>query len=311
MSQDKGRLFFLDGGFSKHADGPGRLNGRICSSNTDGSDFKTVVTGIKHMPDGITIDHEKKHIWWTNMGDPEGKQHNGSIHRCDIDGSNIVTIVPTGVTHTPKQCKIAPRSNKLYWCDREGMKVMRSNLDGSDVEVLYVSGKTQAEMEDERYHCVGIAVDERNGKFYWTQKGPPKGGLGRLFRANVEMGSSQSPEGRSDVELLFDGLPEPIDLELDEENDYLYWTDRGAPPKGNSVNRISLKSGNGSTNSMQNEILVKELHETIGIALDLKNKRMFFGDLEGDLYEADLDGKNAKVLMKDAGDFTGVAYVEL
>jgi len=311
MAQDRGRLFFLDAGFSKHADKSGEYHGQICSSNTDGSDFKAIVAELKHIPDGITIDHERKHIWWTNMG--EGMQNDGSIHRCDIDGSNVITIVSTGVTHTPKQCIIAPRSKKLYWCDREGMRVMRSNLDGDNIEVLYVSGNTQAEKEDPRYHCVGIAVDETNGKFYWTQKGPPKGGLGRLFRANVDMASDQSPEHRSDVELLFDGLPEPIDLELDEEHDYLYWTDRGAPPRGNSVNRISLKSAPESvaTNSLQNEILVKNLHETIGIALDLKNKRMFFGDLEGSLYEADLDGKNAKVLMKDAGDFTGVAYVEL
>jgi hypothetical protein len=25
---------------------------------------------------------------------------------------------------------------KLYWCDREGMRVMRANLDGSQVETL-------------------------------------------------------------------------------------------------------------------------------------------------------------------------------
>lgn len=105
MSQDKGRLFFLDGGFSKHAGDTHELNGRICSSKPDGSDFKTVVPDIKHMPDGITIDSEKKHIWWTNMGDPEGKHNNGSIHRCDIDGSNVVTIVPTVPLTRPNSAK--------------------------------------------------------------------------------------------------------------------------------------------------------------------------------------------------------------
>lgn len=309
MAQDNGRLFFLDMGRSKHVGHPNAYEGRILSSSTDGSDLKPVVGNLKHIPDGIAIDHAQGHIWWTNMG--EGMENDGSIHRCDLDGGNIVTIVPTGKTHTPKQCIIANKSNKLYWCDREGMKVMRSNLDGSDIEVLVVSGTTQAQKEDPVNHCVGIAVDERNGKFYWTQKGPPKGGKGRLFRANIEMPAGQSPESRSDVELLFDGLPEPIDLELDEDHNYLYWTDRGAPPKGNTVNRITLKSGQVSTNSLQNEILVRNLHEGIGIALDLKNKRMFFGDLEGSLYESDLEGNNEKVLMKDAGDFTGVAYVEM
>jgi hypothetical protein len=36
------------------------------------------------------------------------------------------------------------------------------------------------------------------------------------------------------------GLPEPIDLELDLYNHMLYWTDRGDPPRGNTVNRANL-----------------------------------------------------------------------
>jgi len=309
MVQDKGRLFFLDIGQSEHDMNLDAGTGRILTSNTDGSDLRQIVSNLKQIPDGIAIDHARQHIWWTNMGVPS--DNDGSIHRCDLDGGNIITIVPSGKTHTPKQCIIAPSSKKLYWCDREGMRVMRSNLDGSDIETLIVSGTTRAEKEDRVNHCVGIAVDEKDGKFYWTQKGPPKGGQGRILRANIDLPANQSPESRTDVELLFDGLPEPIDLELDEEHRYLYWTDRGAPPKGNTVNRIKLKSGQVSTNSLQNEILVKNLHEGIGIALDLKGNRMFFGDLEGSLYESDLDGKNEKVLMKDAGDFTGVAYVEM
>jgi hypothetical protein len=37
--------------------------------------------------------------------------------------------------------------------------------------------------------------------------------------------------------VLFGQLPEPIDLELDLKNRCLYWTDRGDPPRGNTVNR--------------------------------------------------------------------------
>ena len=44
----------------------------------------------------------------------------------------------------------------------------------------------------------------------------------------------------TNIELLFDGLPEPIDLELDLANRALYWTDRGDPPRGNTVNRAAI-----------------------------------------------------------------------
>ena len=40
--------------------------------------------------------------------------------------------------------------------------------------------------------------------------------------------------------MLFDNLPEPIDLDLDLHKRMLYWTDRGDPPRGNTVNRALM-----------------------------------------------------------------------
>ena len=53
------------------------------------------------------------------------------------------------------------------------------------------------------------------GQMYWTQKGPDNAGVGRIFRANIEMSKGETAANRSDIEVLFEGLPEPIDLELD------------------------------------------------------------------------------------------------
>ena len=114
--------------------------------------------------------------------------------------------------------------------------------------------------------CVGITVDPERGKFYWTQKGSDNAERGRIFRANVEMSKGQSPAARSDIEVLFDGLPEPIDLELDRERRVLYWTDRGDPPRGNTVNRASV---DGKPKPGQKpEIVLTHLMEGIGLALD-------------------------------------------
>src|SRR5258707_11595460 len=74
--------------------------GRIHSMNTDGSDRKTVVSDC-HFPDGIVVDVEAGHIYWTNMGIPN--LNDGSIERADIDGKNRKTIVAQGDTHSPKQ----------------------------------------------------------------------------------------------------------------------------------------------------------------------------------------------------------------
>src|SRR5262249_29835790 len=156
------------------------------------------------------------------------------------------TIVPEGGTFTPKQLHLEKASGKLYWSDREGMRVMRSNLDGSNLETLLDSSQGEARPgQDQTKWCVGITVDPKRRQFYWTQKGGDDAGVGRIFRANLEMPKGEHAANRSDIELLFDGLPEPIDLELDVERRVLYWTDRGDPPRGNTVNRASIDAKPG------------------------------------------------------------------
>src|SRR2546430_12109167 len=98
--------------------------GQIHSANTDGSDRKVIVSGAR-VPDGVVVDVEAGHIYWTNMGAPS--KNDGSIERVDLDGKNRVTIIGEGKTFTPKQLHLEKKSGKLYWCDREGMRVMRAN----------------------------------------------------------------------------------------------------------------------------------------------------------------------------------------
>src|SRR5262245_26081353 len=292
-----GRIFFLDLGA-----------GRVLSANPDGSDLRTIIEEGRKLPDGLAIDVAAGQIYWTNMG--HFKANDGSILRSDLDGRNVTTIVPSGGTFTPKQLQIEKTTGKLYWCDREGMRVMRCNLDGSHIETLVDSSQGDARPgSDEKKHCVGIAVDVEGGKFYWTQKGEAKAGQGRLFRANIEIPPGQTASTRQDVELLYNALPEPIDLDIDPAARTLYWTDRGDPPRGNTVNRAPLDSSPGRRSAP--EIVFRHLMEGIGLALDLKGGRMFVTDLTGSVYSANLDGSNPRTLLVAQGNVTGIAYAEL
>ena len=107
---------------------------------------------------------------------------------------------------------------------------------------------------------------------------------------------------------LFDGLPEPIDLELDLTNRFIYWTDRGDPPRGNTVNRASMDAD--FTSIRLRRFLLTHLMEGIGIALDFKGDRMFLTDLAGTIYSAKLDGSEKKPLLVAQGNLTGIAYAE-
>src|SRR3984885_14755548 len=167
------RLFFLSAS-----------SGQVFSANPDGSDLKVIVSEGRRIPDGIVVDIEAGHLYWTNMGNPNA--NDGSIERADIDGSDTSHIVRNGGTFTPKQLQLDKKNRKLYWSDREGMRIMRANLDGSKFETLVDTSEGDARPgKDAKKWCVGIALDVDGGKIYWTQKGAEKAGQGRIFRTNL------------------------------------------------------------------------------------------------------------------------------
>jgi sugar lactone lactonase YvrE len=144
-----GRLYFLEAS-----------GGRIHSANADGSDRKVIVSGAR-VPDGVVVDVEAGHIYWTNMGVPS--KNDGSIERADLDGQNRVTIIGEGETFTPKQLHLEKKSGKLYWCDREGMRVMRANLDGSNIETLVDTSKGDA-LESPLIQIAGKFIGRKKGR---------------------------------------------------------------------------------------------------------------------------------------------------
>jgi sugar lactone lactonase YvrE len=289
-----GKLFVLE------ASGGGRL----FSINPDGSEKTVIVTGCA-VPDGVAVDVEAGHVYWTNMGVPPA--NDGSIERVDLDGRNRTTVVPSGGTYTPKQLHFDDVGRKLYWGDREGMRVMRCELDGSQVVTLVQTGQDDEDRRDETNWCVGVAVDHVGGHLYWTQKGPSDAGLGRILRAGIDVPVGESAARRSDIEVVFKDLPEPIDLEIEHATRTLYWTDRGDPPHGNTVNRAALDALDGS----EPEIVVTHLMEGIGIALDPAHDRMFVTDLGGNVWLAALDGSGLRPIRAVQGNLTGIAYAEL
>jgi DNA-binding beta-propeller fold protein YncE len=292
-----GRIFVLD-----------LAGGRVLSANPDGSDLKTIVEEGRKLPDGLAVDIAARHLYWTNMGNP--KANDGSILRSDLDGGNLTTIVPPGGTFTPKQIQIEKSTAKLYWSDREGMRVMRANLDGSNIETLVDTSQGDPRPgPDATKWCVGIALDVERGKFYWTQKGGDNAEQGRILRASIDMSYLETPADRQDIELLYEGLPEPIDLDIDSSTRMLYWTDRGDPPRGNTVNRAPLDAAPGKRPPP--DIVFDHLMEGIGLALDPKGGRMFITDFGGSVYSANLDGSDRRTLQIALGNLTGIAYVEL
>ena len=288
-----------------------RPGGEIIEMDPDGGNRRTLLGNLLDNVDGIVVDKRTKTLYWTNMGPAIGPsegeffQADGSVECIELNGANRRRLVGHGLTVTPKQIAADLGAGFLYWCDREGMRVMRSNLDGSNVTVLVRNGVFPADSHDVMRHCVGITVDPVNGHIYWTQKGPPDGGKGRIFRVGLELPADQQPENRRDIELLIDHLPEPIDLELDTKNNLLYWTDRGNLDGGNSLNRARI----GTKQLEDHEVIATGLQEGIGLAIDHANQRAFTTELGGEVRVAPLKAKAQFTTIAKLGILTGIAYV--
>src|SRR5690242_11241938 len=83
--------------FSAHASEPTLfyldLSGQVLRSDANGVST-VVVNNNGGGPDGIAIDEQNKHIYWTNMG--KVSADDGFILRANLDGSDVKTIVPAG-----------------------------------------------------------------------------------------------------------------------------------------------------------------------------------------------------------------------
>lgn len=271
---------------------------------------QTVVGGLVGVPDGIQLDAAGRSIFWTSMGGMpvSGEDFlaaDGSIERCDRDGTNHRTLLGAGAIVTPKQLQLHEPTDTLYWCDREGMALMCCRTDGSGHRILLRTGEWPEQAGDVMRHCVGIALDDRDGYLYWTQKGPPDGNRGRIFRIALDIvgGTVDGPSGAA--KLLLDNLPEPIDLDIDYDRRQLYWTDRGHPKvNGNSLNRADM----GPSGLINHKVLATGLNEGIGLALDWAGQRVFVSDLGGFLRVLSIPDGSFSIVHRFEGPLTGIAF---
>jgi DNA-binding beta-propeller fold protein YncE len=281
----------------------------IIELSPDGS-HEVILANLTRTPDGIKVDAESQMVYWTNMGtgihlvdgDPASgavPPNDGTIESAKLDGSEHRVLVPSGQAGTPKELVLDKEGGHLYWCDREGMRVMRARLDGSEVTELVRTGNFPEDTADATRHCVGIVLDKANGHVYWTQKGAPDAGEGRIFRAGIELPAGATPDRRPDIECLLADLPEPIDLDIDQRDHMLYWTDRGDDTHdGNTLNRARITA----SGLVERQVLARELQEGIGVSLDAQGRRAFVTDLGGSVRELDID-------TKEEAHFTTVAHL--
>lgn len=282
--------------------------GLVHYRSLDGREDRVIAKDLA-CPDGVQVASDGSMIV-TCMGIPD--RNDGYLVRIVPDEAkhNWTTevIVSPGSTHTPKQVQLDEKNNRIYWCDREGGRIQRCNIDGTGLETLYRTAQDMPRpLTDQSQQCVGISLDKSRGHLYWTQKGSPRGGQGRIFRMNIEQPVGSDVHSRPDVEILWENLPEPIDLAINNKCDTLYWTDRG----DGTVNCAPLPTYDILTATPKGpsdrKIVAHHFHQTIGLELDESRGHMYVSDAQGGIYRLNLDGSGRTVLRdsKTSG-FTGI-----
>jgi hypothetical protein len=201
------------------------------------------------------------------------------------------------MTRTPKQIQLDRVNQHVYWCDREGAKVWRVGFAGEGPEIL-VSEHGFREL-------VGVALDVEARQVYFSDR------IGRrILRMGFDMPAGETHATRTDVEELhvFDSGAMPIDLDLDLEARQLYWTDREL----GTVHRSGMDVPAGQSAAQRDDVetLVDGLRDTIGLSLNLEGGTMFYSELGGRVWQAELDGSNAR-MVASSGSATGVALAHL
>jgi len=143
-------------------------------------------------------------------------------------------------------------SSFLYWTESvrdpsfTSTSIMRSGLDGSNVEVVMTQGTSENTFG-------GIAIDSANGYLY-------SGTRAALFRANLD------GTGRID---LVPAINQVADIDLDLTNGKIYWSEGGS-----GVNAIYRANLDGSGKETLLNIGFAGLLE--GIALDVPAGKLYF-----------------------------------
>ena len=159
----------------------------------------------------------------------------------------------------------------LYYIDYSDDFIRKLTLDdsGKITDVLNVVGKAG----------VGMAYDATNKKIYFTDFDTTP--FGNIWRVNTD---------GTGLEALVANITDPYSIALDVAENKMYWIDDAG-----NVSRANL---NGS--SPEIGILNVPAASWRGLALDLKNRKMYAYDAEEEkLYIANLDGSNATVIISE------------
>ena len=246
-------------------EGKGWNAGKIKCANLNGSDIKTLVSGLSSLSQSdMTLDVEGGKMYWI--------EDYLLLKRANLDGTDIETIVSSDAFMTGIALDAAV--GKIYWTedpslgeDRTDGSIKRVNLDGTDIETIVSRIMSPS----------GIALIFAAGDFSWTRTGTRiywPSFSGRLQRASLD---------GSKVETL------PLEV-----------SDSGSIAIDMAARKIYLGTLDGIQRASLDGSNVETLVTGVSIdciALDTAANKMYWGEGSGKIMRADLNGTNIETFI--------------
>uniref|UniRef100_A0A8C5UEH1 EGF-like domain-containing protein n=2 Tax=Passeriformes TaxID=9126 RepID=A0A8C5UEH1_9PASS len=294
----RGKLYWTDGD-------------NISVANMDGSNRTLLFTNQKG-PVGLAIDYPESKLYWISSG-------NGTINRCDLDGSNL-EVIESVRGQLSKATALAIMGDKLWWADQASERMGTCNKkDGTEVTVLRNSTTLVMHMKvyDESIQQAGSnPCSQNNGDCsqlclptsessrscmctagYSLKSGQQScEGVGSFLLYSVHegiRGIPLDPNDKSDALVPVSGTSLAVGIDFHAENDTIYWVDMG----------LSTISRAKRDQTWREDVVTNGIGRVEGIAVDWIAGNIYWTDQGFDVIEvARLNGSFRYVVISQGLD---------
>ncbi|HNI31729.1 MAG TPA: hypothetical protein PK628_02285 [Chitinophagales bacterium] len=216
---------------------------------------------------GLALNTNTGEIYATN------EQTNGPIYKINTNG--IATILYDGANaDRPAGIAYSSSTNKVYWSNRGDGKMYSISASGGTPTQMFV-GFDDAD-------GYSVKVDDKNGKIYFAN-------FDEIFIGNID-GSGTPTVLYSDKN---DTLEAPSSIELDVDNNKIYWSDEFA-----DVVASANLDGTGNIKILFNNT-THGVDRSDGLAIDFVSKKIYWTETDGvgRIRVGNLDGSGTPITL--------------
>ncbi|KAG9349405.1 hypothetical protein JZ751_027848 [Albula glossodonta] len=293
----KGKIYWTDGN-------------TINVANMDGSNSK-ILHQNQRDPVGLSIDYAANKLYWISSG-------NGTINRCNLDGSNLEAI-ETMRKNLTKATAMAVMGGKLWWADDYSGKLGTvTKRDGKNAVILRnkTAGVVHIKVYDKEAQrgrnlcqlknggcsqlCLPTSESTRSCSctvgYHLRSDRTSCEGIGTFLMYSIHegiRGLSLDPNDPTEALMPITGTLFAVGVDFHAGNDTVYWTDMG-------LNRISRAKRD---QTWKEDIITNGIGRVEGIAVDWMAGNLYWTDHGFNLIEvARLDGLYRSVVISQGLD---------